>query len=148
MKQNPTTLPEIPTTSCNNKAQPPKLRSTHNYRDPRYYSKSQNIAPSTSTIPTRLSGLQNKHRHHSLSSSSSKELDKTQPENPIEWQHMGRVKRKRLLNTQLTTQPPQPATSNTFDMFMEEASYPETCDQPKTPIIPKPTNIFSRCNKL
>jgi hypothetical protein len=41
MKQNPTTLPEIPNTSYNNKAQPPKVRSTPNYRDPRYYSRSQ-----------------------------------------------------------------------------------------------------------
>jgi hypothetical protein len=119
MKQNLTSLPEIPTTSCNNKAQPRKLRSTPNYIDPRYYSRSQNIAPSTSTTPTPLSGLQNKHRHHSLSSSSSEEMDETQPENPNEWQHVGHVKCKRLLNTQLTTQPPQPETTNRLDMLME-----------------------------
>jgi hypothetical protein len=142
MKLNPTTLPEISTISCNNKPQPTKLRSTPNYRDPRYYSRSQNIAPSTSIIPTPLSGLENKHRHHNLSSSSSKELDETQPENPNEWQHMGRVKRKRLLNIQITTQPSHSETSNRSDMLMEEASYPETSDQPKTPIIPKPPPTY------
>jgi len=141
MKQNPSTLHEIPSTTHNNKVQPLKLHSNPNYKDPRSYPRSQIIAPSTSKTPSPFPELQNKHRHHSFSS-SSEELEESQPTNQNEWQQIGRVKRKRIINTHHSPQPSQTETSNRFDMLMEEASYPETSDHPKTPTTPKPPPIF------
>jgi hypothetical protein len=122
MQPNTQTAEAIPPTTVNNKTQPPKPHHTPNYRDPRYYTKSQLHAPSTSTSSTPTAGIQNKHRHHSLSSSSNDELEEPQPANPNDWQQVGRVKRKRQLNTQHPAPPSHPKTSNRFDILMKEPS--------------------------
>ena len=142
MERNTPTPHGTPSNSSTDISQPPKLRPTPNYKDPRYYTKLQNMASSKSITTTPLSGLQNKHRHHSLSS-SSEELDEAQPVNPNEWQQMGRVKRKRLTNTHLAPQPSTPEISNRFDMLMEEATYPEIPGPTQTPVSPNPRRYMS-----
>ena len=141
MARNTPTPHGTPSTSSTTVFQPPKLHPTPNYKDPRYYTKLQNVESSTSITTTPSSGLQNMHHHHSLSS-SSEELDEAQPINPNERQQMGRVKRKRLTNAHLAPQPSTPEISNRFDLLMEEATTQETPGPTQTPSIPKPPPIY------
>ena len=65
MARNTPTPDGTPSTSSTAVFQPPKLHPTPNYKDPRYYTKLQNVESFTSITTTPTSGLQNKHRHHS-----------------------------------------------------------------------------------
>jgi hypothetical protein len=100
MNQKSPPLQASPSSAHKTKAQLPKLYSTPHYKDPRSYSRSQSNTPSTSNLPSTSLDLQQKHRHHSISSSpSSEDLNETQPSNQNEWKQIGQVKRKRLIKT-------------------------------------------------
>jgi hypothetical protein len=59
-------------------------------------------------------------------------MNETQTSNQREWQQIGRVKRKRLIQTHHLTQLTQTEKSNRFAMLTDEASYPENDNHPKT----------------
>jgi len=141
MQQQPSTLPKRTPNPCTSKAQPPKLQTAPRYKDPRSYSQSQTIAPTATTTPSPSAGMQNKHRHHELSSKSDVS-DDPHSEKSNEWQHMGRVKRKRLITTPSAPQPSHPETSNRYDVLMDDASSPDTPTRTKPQPIPKPPTIY------
>jgi hypothetical protein len=75
------------------------------------------MAPTRTSTPSTPAGTQNKLRHQELSSSDG--LDEPHSETLNEWQHMGSVKRKRLITIPKASPTAHPETSNRFDVLMD-----------------------------